>query len=177
LYDIRTKEILTHKTEILDYIACPPDERRVIPDFLKTVYDVNREIVDGIKSRFAEMEQRSKTDSSLFEYSRDRSTKFVITMLRDIDERMSAYLIEFPEDNKFVNFFELVKDRLLSAPLTKRRLSQLRKVWKDLKNTSDWKKALTEIDGFLMDKRLGEKVIIEPFKPKELRLVAIDFIS
>lgn len=177
LYDIRTKEILGHKTEILEYIACPPDEKRVIPDFFKTVYDVNREIVEGIKSRFAEMEQRSKTDSSLFEYSRDRSTKFVITMLRDIDEKMSAYLVEFPEDNKIVNFFESVKDRLLSAPLTKKRLSQLRRVWKDLKSTSDWKKALIEIDNFLVDKGLGEKIIIEPFDSNKLRLVAIDFIS
>ena len=177
LYNVNTEEILEHKTEILDYIACPPKKKRIIPDFFETVYGVNREIVDRIKSRFTEMESKIKTDSPLFELSWDRSSKFVITMLRDIDEKMSGYLVEFPEDKDVVGLFESVKDKLLSAPLTKKRLSQLRPIWKDLKDSRDWKSALESINEFLIDKGLSQLEEIGPFDPGKLKLIAIDFIS
>lgn len=40
------------KTKILDYISCPPEERRVIPDFFERVYDINREIIRDVEASY-----------------------------------------------------------------------------------------------------------------------------
>src|SRR3972149_1482324 len=54
LYDLITGGMIKNKTKILDYISCPPEETRVIPDFFEKVYEVNAEIVRDIEETYKE---------------------------------------------------------------------------------------------------------------------------
>jgi len=66
---------------------------------------------------------------------------------------------------------------MLGIPLTKRRLRDLRRIWRRYRNGKDWKKLVDELDEFLAQKGLQQREPIEPFDSARMRLVAIDFIS
>ena len=178
LYNLTTGEIIKNKTKILDFIACPPDEKRVIPDFFEKVYDINEEIIKDIETIYKEVEQSELVDPSLVELTRDRSKKFVSDIIREIDLVLDEYLLDFPEDKEVERRWEILKERLLSTGLTKRRLQKLRALWKDYKNNhKNWKELMRNISEFMEGKLSVEKEKLQPYKPSLLRLVAIDFIS
>lgn len=178
LYDFTTGEMIKNKTRILDYIACPPDEARVIPEFFDKVYEINEEIVRDIKLTYREMEQREKVDPAVGELSRDRSKKFVSDMVRELDLSVDEYLLDFPEDKEIEERWEGLRERLLSVSLTKKRLQRLRAIWREYrKGHRDWKRLMKDISGFLEGKLSVERDWIPPYDAKRLKLVAIDFIS
>lgn len=178
LYDLDKKEVITNKTRILEYISCPPEESRVIPDFFDNVYEINREIVNDIEQKYKEVEQSEAVDPSLAEFNRDRSKKFITSIIREIDLSIDDYLLDFPDDKEIEEKWEKAKEDLLSVGLTKKRLQFLRASWRDYKNKhKDWKKLLREISDFLSDKSAIERDEIPPYDQDKLKLVAIDFIS
>ncbi len=186
LYDLLTGEKITNKTRILDFISCPPEEKRVIPDFYERVYEVNREVIREIEETYKEAEQREGVDSTFSELSQDRSKKFVSNLIREIDLQIDEHILDFPEEKaledkpvvSLSNLWEEVKGRLLTISLTKKRLQGLRTIWRDYKNNhKNWKGLLKELSEFLEGKLTFEKKEIPPYKPELLRLVAIDFIS
>lgn len=178
LYDLSTGEKITNKTRILDFISCPPEEKRVIPDFFERVYEVNREVIIEIEETYKEAEQREGVDSTFSELSQDRSKKFVSNLIREIDLQIDEHILDFPEEKALEDKWEEVKERLLTISLTKKRLQGLRAIWRDYKNNhKNWKGLLRELSEFLEGKFTFEKKEIPPYKPELLRLVAIDFIS
>jgi len=178
LYDLISGEMIKNKTRILDYIACPPDEARVIPDFFDKVYEINEEIVRDIEITYKEMEQIEKVDPAVGEFSSDRSKKFVSDMVRELDLSVDEYLLDFPEDKEIEERWDILREKLLSISLTKKRLKMLRSIWKNYrKSHKDWKKLLDDISKFLEGKLSVKGVEIIPYNPKNLRLVTIDFIS
>jgi superfamily II DNA or RNA helicase len=178
LYDLATGEIIKNKTRILDYIACPPEEERVIPDFFERVYEINKEIVRDIEATYKEVEQRQTVDPSIGELSGDRSKKFVADIIREVDLRLDDYLLDFPEDSSLEGRWEDVKERLLSTGLTKKRLQRLRVLWKNYRNNhKSWKRLLNDLSGFLEDKFTLQREEMTPYDPSKLKLVTIDFVS
>lgn len=178
LYNLSTQEMIKNKTKILDFIACPPDETRVIPDFFDRIYEVNKEIVKDIEATYKEVEQRESVDPTLGELTSDKSKKFVSSIIREMDIRLDEYLLDFPEDKEVEKIWEETKERLLSVSLTKKRLQNLRAVWRDYKNNhKSWKRLLKDLSEFLEGKISIERDEIEPYDPALLRLVTIDFIS
>ncbi len=178
LYDLTTGEIVKNKTKILDYISCPPDEPRVIPDFFDRVYDINIEIIKDIEATYKEVEQSELVDPTLGELTRDKSKKFVSDIIREIDLVVDEYLLDFPEDKEIEKRWESLKERLLSTSLTKRRLQKLRAIWKNYKNNhKNWKRLLEYISEFLEGKLSMEREKIQPYNPELLKLITIDFID
>lgn len=178
LYNLSTQEMIKNKTKILDFIACPPDEARVIPDFFDRIYEVNKEIVKDIEATYKEVEQRESVDPTLGELTSDKSKKFVSSIIREMDIRLDEYLLDFPEDKEVEKIWEETKERLLSVSLTKKRLQNLRAVWRDYKNGhKNWKRLLKDIVEFLEGKISIERDEIEPYDPSLLKLITIDFIS
>jgi len=178
LYDLATGEMLKNKTKILDYIACPPDEVRVIPDFFEKVYDVNAGIVKNIEATYKEVEQQQTVDPSLCDLTSDKSKKFVSSIIREIDLRLDDYILDFPEDKEVEKRWEETKEKLLSVSLTKKRLQTLRTVWKDYKsNHKGWKRLLKDLTEFLEGKLSVEREEIQPYNPCFLKLVTVDFVS
>jgi len=178
LYDLTTQEMIKNKTKILDYIACPPDEVRVIPDFFDRVYEINKEIVKDIEATYKEVEQRESVDPALGELTSDKSKKFVSSIIREMDIRLDEYLLDFPEDKEIEMMWEATKEKLLSVSLTKRRLQNLRAVWRDYKsNHKSWKHLQKDLSAFLEGKISIERDEIEPYDPSLLKLITIDFVS
>lgn len=178
LYDLITEEMIKNKTKILDYISCPPEETRVIPDFFEKVYEVNSEIVRDIEATYKEVEQREAVDPTLGELTSDRSKKFVSSIIREMDLRMDEYLLDFPEDKEVEKRWEDIKERLLCVSLTKKRPQSLRAIWRNYKNNhKSWKGLLKDISEFLEGKLSVEREEIPPYNPELLKLVTVDFIS
>ncbi|MBW2003415.1 MAG: DEAD/DEAH box helicase family protein [Deltaproteobacteria bacterium] len=177
VYDLASNSLIKNKTEIIDFISCPPSEKRVIPDFFEKVYEINREILEDIERTYKEIELSKTQDSALKELTRERSSKFIKSMITEIELQIDEYLTEFPEDDSIEKFWEPTKTKLLSIPYTKHRLKELRHFWKEYKKKGDWKGLIKELSGFLIEKGLHKKSPVEPYDSSKLKLVAIDFIS
>jgi hypothetical protein len=173
LYDVTTGEIIKNKTEIIDFISCPPDEKRVIPDFFNKIYEVNEKIIDDIESSYKELEQEENVDTELPKISKDPSSKFIHKIIREVNSCLS----EFSEDKSIEELWDKTKDKLINIPLTKRRLQKLRKIWSMYEKSNNWKKLIYDLNIFLKDIWPKKKIKIPPFDRNALKLVVIDFIS
>jgi len=177
LYDLVTGEMITNKTRILDYIACQPEEPRVIPDFFERVYEHNARVIEEIEATYKEAEER-KREPALRELSGDRSKKFVKEIIKDLNLCIEEYLLDFPEDKEIEDEWEETKDKLLSVSLTKKRLKELRALWRKYRKVhKDWKRLVREISEFLEGKTAMERKGLPSFDPDLLRLVTIDFVT
>jgi len=176
LYDMTTKKILERRSKILDFIDCPPNQGRVIPDFFDEVYKINKAILKHLEESYRELEQM-QTASTASEMSTDRSQKFVKTLIHEMESRISEQLEDFPEDKKPLEIWEVVRKKLLSIPLTKKMLHELRRIWNRYKSDENWKRTITDLNDFLFDKVLPTKEKIDPFDRNYLKLVVVDFIS
>jgi len=177
LYDVNTNSIITNKTEIIDFISCKPDEKRVIPNFFEKIYEVNKIIVEDIERVYKEIELSQTQDSKLKELSISRSTKFVKKMITEIEIQIDSYLDEYPNDDSIEKIWEPVKNKLIAIPLTKKRLQELRKIWKQYIKDNNWKKMISKLSDFVMEKGEFSKAEVEPFDKSKLKLITIDFIS
>lgn len=177
LYDIKKDAIITNKTDILEFINCKPKEERIIPNFFDKVYEVNKIVVEDIERLYKEIELSYTQDSKLKELSKSRSTKFVKNMINEVELQIDSYLNDFPDDDSVEKFWEPVKNKLISIPQTKKRLQALRRIWRQYKKDDDWKKMITELGKFLIEKGMFKKTAIEPFDKTKLKLISVDFIS
>ncbi len=178
LYDLATGKTLKNKTKILDYIVCPPEEKRIIPEFFEKVYEVNMEIIKDIEATYREVEQQENVDPKINEISGDKSKKFIYTIIREMDLRLNDYLLDLPEGAEIEERWEKTRERLIAINLTKKRLQILRAIWRSYTyEHKDWKKLLNNISEFLEGKIAIEKEKILPYNPKLLKLITIDFIS
>lgn len=177
LYDVATGEIIKNKTEIIDFISCPPNEKRIIPNFFDKIYEVNEIIVGDIETSYRELEQEQTIDTELVKISKDKSAKFIRNIIKEVEIQIDTHLSEFPEERDVEETWDSIRIKLLSIPTTKRRLKILRKIWRGYKRTNDWKKMITDIGNFLRGMGLIKKEKLKPFDKRLLKLVAIDFIS
>ena len=177
LYDIIKSHIISNKNDILNFIECKDREGRVIPDFFKKVYEINRIVVDRIKDDYSEVYSSQKTDSKFKEYSKSRSSMFVKRMSDAINSEICAYLENFPTDDSIQKLWDATLEKLLKTPLTKKRLQKLRSMWRQYRKEGNWKKLIMEISSYLIEKGVSTKVVIEPFDKQKLQLITVDFIS
>ncbi|MEM7823746.1 MAG: hypothetical protein QW633_03840, partial [Candidatus Aenigmatarchaeota archaeon] len=127
---------------------------------------------------YMEMQQKQKLDQQIGKLARDRSTKFVVKMVREINILLNQYLSEHPEDKETEKELEEIREKLINVSLTKRRTRELRKIWENYKKIKDWRKLMKDLKKFLEDViivKSEEKM--EPFDKNHLKLVVIDFIS
>ena len=177
LFDIASGQLIKNKTEIIDYISCPHNEKRIIPGFFDKIYSINDTILADIKKSYQNIEQKQTVDSVLVELSKDRNAKFVSNIIKEIENEIDDYLLEFPEDKQVEAFWEPVKAKMMSIPYTKKRLTALRKIWKQYKQEKDWKKLIKDLTDFVWEKGVHVKEKIEPFDISKLKLVVADFVS
>lgn len=178
LYDLAEKRIITNKTRILDYISCSPSEKRVIPDFFESVYEINREIRGEVERSYKEAEQRHTVDSALSEINADKGKKFISSILREVEMYLDDYLLDFPEDKEVEQVWEKTRAELLKISLTKKRVQELRGIWKAYKDGhKKWKNLLKGLTEFVEGKTTLEKESLAPYNADRLKLIAVDFIS
>ncbi len=162
---------------MIDFISCSPDEKRVIPDFFDRIYEVNEIIVQRIEELYRELEQKERTDTELVRIARDRSSRFIRDLIKEIELHLEEYLYDYPEEREWEELWDTVRGKLLEVSLTKRRLQMLRKQWRGYKKSGDWKGLIKEMEVFLTGMRERSQAEIPPFDRNKLKLVAVDFIS
>ncbi len=177
LYDTKTGSLLTSKTDILKFIQCKSKEDRVIPNFFEKMYDANKLVLDDVERTYKEIELSYTQDSKLKELSRVRSTKFIKSIIAEVELRINDHLDEFPADDSIEKIWEPLKNKLISIPPTKKRLQAIRKIWRVYRKDGDWKKMMKELSGFLIEKGVFKRAVLRPFDKSKLRLVTVDFIS
>ncbi len=177
LYDFKTENLIVNKTQILEYIMCEHKEKRYIPDFFDKVYEVNTKVLEDIEKTYKEIELSQKQDTKMRELSKSRSTKFVKDIISEIEIQLDHYREMYPEDKNYEEIWDPVRKRLLSIPLTKQRLKELRIIWRKYSKHKNWKKLIQEVTIFVMDKGLFKAEPIEEFDSKKLKLITIDYVS
>lgn len=177
LYDLDKKVFIKNKTEILNYINCTEKTSRVIPEFFEEIYDLNEQVIIDIKHTYNNIENKEKSDTQQIHWTKERSTKFLISIVKEIENEVDDYLLDFPEDNALEKEWNQTQKKLLNISLTKKRLQDLRKIWKNYKKSPNWKKLINELTDFVSDKFVYKKEEIEPFSTAKLRLITLDFIS
>jgi len=177
LYDIENERFITNKSEIIDFISCSPNEKRVIPEFFQKVYEINNLVIQKIEESYKEFEQGQKVDTELVRIIKDRSSRFIRDMIKEIEICINEYLADHPEDKDILSLWDNTRNKLLTIPLTKKRLQTLRKMWGEYKKSGDWKKLINEVWNFTKQLSSKRRIEIPPFEKNKLKLVAIDFIS
>lgn len=177
LHDLDSGNNIKNKTEILKFILCNEKTPRVIPDFFDEVYATNRKIIKDIEDTYKSIESSVKTDTQLVPLGKDKSAKFVISIVKEIHTEIESYLLDFPEDNSLEKEWDATKERLLGISLTKKRLQDIRKIWKAYRSSPNWKNLIRKLTEFVSDKLVHEKEPIEPFDSKKLRLITLEFVS
>ena len=98
-------------------------------------------------------------------------------MIDEIELQLNDYLYEYPNDTSVEHVWEQIKSKLLSLPPTKKRLQDLRQIWRSYRKNNDWKNMIEELGNFIGKKGMFKKTKIEPFDSTKLKLVTMDFIS
>ena len=80
-------------------------------------------------------------------------------------------------DRNIEENWEKIRSRLLVTPLTKKRATHLKKIWKKYTSSGNWKLLIQDIDNFLSGKGMYNNIIVEQFEESKLKLITIDFIS
>ncbi|MBU2589807.1 MAG: hypothetical protein KKB39_03515 [Nanoarchaeota archaeon] len=177
LYDLELRKPIKNKTEILQFISCKETEKRAIPNFFEEVYDINKIIQKDIEETYKNIESKEKIDTQQVFWTKEKSKKFLISLVKEIDQELEDYLLDFPEDNALEKEWDKTKEKLVGINLTKKRLQILRGIWKGYKNSPNWKKLIKDVTNFVSDKLVYEKESLDEFDEKKLRLIALDFIS
>ena len=98
-------------------------------------------------------------------------------MTDEIELQLSDYLYEYPNNTSVERVWDQVKSKMLSLPLTKKRLQILGWIWRSYRENSDRKKTMESLGEFLTEKGIFKKDVVEPFDASKLRLITTDFIS
>lgn len=168
LYDVANDRFITNKTEILKFISCKENEPRVIPEDLD-VFAIHHQVREKIKEFFSE--------------------GLIATQIRTLPGRMEKTLRDMRDELDFIkeNYLEendLLRERITmmitklhSISLTKLRMSALRRIWKNYKQSKNWHILITELDKFLKEKPLKEEGEAVEFDERKLKLICVDYIS
>lgn len=168
LYDILNKEFITNKTEILNFVSCNSDEPRVIPEDVD-VFEVHRKVRAEIEKFFSE-----GLITTHVRTVHGRVEKFLADMRDELDLIKEDYLdANDPLRDKTSSYI----NSLNNIALTKKRMQNLRRIWRDYKNSKNWHILMSELGSFLEEKAVIEVPESEKFDETKLQLICVDFIS
>jgi len=168
LYNTVNDSFITNKTEILNFISCKEDERRIIPEDLD-VFEIHRKVREEIKSVFSE--------------------GLITTQIRTAQGRMEKTLRDMRDELDFIreNYLEVgdltietisnIIASLNNVALTKLRMRALRRIWKNYKESKNWHILISELENFFKEKPTVEEKEPMQFDERKLKLICVDFIS
>ena len=178
LYDLNEDRIVKNKTEILDFIICTETEGRVIPDFFQKVYEINKLVVEDLADTYKQLEQKEQ-DAPTRAFSKDRRSRFINSLIHDVEFELDNYLMEFPEDKEVQKLWEITLEKLREFHQTPQRLRKIRRIWRNYGQHKNWKKLVKDLHDYIKGLSYFEddEDALEPFDINELKLICLDFIS
>lgn len=168
LYDAANDTFITNKTEILNFISCPPNQVRVIPEELD-VFEIHKRVREEVKKFFSE--------------------GLIATQMRTVQGRMEKAFVNMRDELTFIreSYLELgnplgeriahIISSISNIALTKKRMQALRRTWRNYKKSKNWHILISELDKFLEEKPLNEEQRPMEFDERKLKLICVDFIS
>jgi DNA-binding Lrp family transcriptional regulator len=180
LYDINSEKIIKNKSEIIDFISCSPEEKRVIPEFFERIYEINEKILNEIEKDYKTIEQQQKVDTDIAQSIRNRAATFLRTLIREIEKKVEDYLDEYPGERDIEVLWDNTRNKLqnIVSSLTKRQLRDLRKMWIRYKRVDgDWKKLIKDVYNLIKDIYVIKGKELPPFDKEKLKLIVVDFVS
>ncbi len=168
LYDAANDIFLTTKTEILNFISCKENEPRVIPDDLD-VFEIHSRVRDKIKDAFSEALIATQVRTT-----HGRMEKTLRDMRDELDYIKANYYDEVDPQREKIS--EILYN-LDNIALTKKRMTILRRIWKQYKSSKNWQALITKLNKFLEEKPVNEEQIEERFDESKLKLICVDYIS
>jgi len=178
LYNLEEEIIIKNKTQILDFIICEETEGRVIPDFFQKVYEINKLVVEDLENTYKQLEQKEQ-DAPTKIFARDRRSRFINTLIHDVEFELDNYLMEFPEDKEVQKLWEITLEKLREFHQTPQRLRKIRRIWRNYGKHKNWKKMVIDLHDYIKELSYFEdgEDALEPFDINKLKLICLDFIS
>ncbi|HAJ32752.1 MAG TPA: hypothetical protein DCK79_05205 [Candidatus Atribacteria bacterium] len=178
LYNLDEEIMLKNKTQILDFIICKETEGRVIPDFFQKVYEINKLVVEDLENTYKQLEQKEQ-DTPTKIFARDRRSRFINSLIHDVEFELDNYLLEFPEDKEVQKLWEITLEKLREFHQTPQRLRKIRRIWRNYGKHKNWKKMVIDLHDYIKELSYFEddEDGLEPFDINKLKLVCLDFIS
>lgn len=178
LYNLNDGQIMKNKTQILDFIICKETEERVIPDFFQKVYKINKLIVEDLENTYKQLEQKEQ-DSPTRTFSKDTRSRFINSLIHEVEIELDNYLMEFPEDKEVEKLWGKTLEKLREFRQTPQRLRKIRRIWKNYGQHKNWKKMVIELHNYIegLPSSKDDKDTLEPFDINKLKLICLDFIS
>ena len=168
LYDIAKQEFITNKTDILKFIACNEEEKRVIPNNID-IFEIHRKVRQEIEDFFSE-----GLTILHIRTVHGRMEKTLRDMRDELEYIKEEYLEESdPQREQIVSII----DHLNSISFTKLRMRSLRRIWNKYKKSRNWHALLNELYLFLGEKPKPQEEETIEYDESKLRLICVDFIS
>jgi len=168
IYDVANEDFIYNKTEILNYISCKEDEKRIVPGDLD-VFDIHNKVREKIKELFSE-----GLISTQIRTTQGRMEKTLTNMRDEIDFIIENYL---DTNDPLIEKINEITTKLSNVALTKLRMRKIRKIWKNYMDSKNWHTLIMSLQSFLKEKPANETDIQEKFKENKLKLICVDYIS
>jgi hypothetical protein len=168
LYDALRDEFINSKTEILKFISCPPEERRVVLDDLD-VFEIHWKVRERIKELLSE-----ELIATQVRLPSGRKEKFLQDMMDELEYLKEEILYE---DETFCSQISDILRKLNEISFTKKRMQRLRRVWKEYKASKSWHQLIRQLFVFLHEKAPVEALEPQEYDENKLKLICVDFIS
>ncbi|MGH7802161.1 MAG: helicase-related protein [Thermodesulfobacteriota bacterium] len=168
LYDTANDSFITNKTEILNFISCKPEEQRVIQKDID-IFEIHKKVREEVKRFFSE-----GLVATHIRTAHGRMEKSLADMRDELDLIKEDYLDN--QDPLREKISTLITN-LNSIALTKRRMQNIRRIWRDYKNSKSWHVLVSELDKFLKEKPINEEQEPVEFDERKVKLICVDFIS
>jgi superfamily II DNA or RNA helicase len=168
LYDLLEEKLLTNKTEILNFIACPPQEPRIIPADVD-VFALHAKVREEIQKFFSTGKVLKQVRTM-----HGRVEKVMVDLRSELLHLQNEYL---EENDPATATIQGILEKIRRVALTKKRMQAIRKIWKNYKETHNWQIMLSELDNLLQEKPVLEEGESFTFEEQKLKLICVDFIS
>ena len=171
LCDVLNKKFITHKSEILEFISCKVDEPIFIQDDDRDfVFSLHEKIVEKIKDVFYE----NIIDTSI---KTTQKEKFIRDMIGELEYLKKEYFSEYDQASLYMKNIDEIITKLNEISFTKRRIRDLRSIWRDYKTSKNPRIFLRELTEFSKEKKILSRDLEGEFDEKKLKLICVDYIS
>lgn len=168
MYDALNDEFITNKSTILDFIACRESQPRVIPNNLD-IFKIHERARNEIKELFSKglISARIRT-------AQGRVEKF----MRDMrDELVFIEENYFNDDDTKTDIIKGVLNDIGNISLTKLRMRNLRRIWKNYKLSRNHHVLIAALQEFLQDKGIYDEPESVEYDEKKLMLICAEYVS
>ena len=98
-------------------------------------------------------------------------------MIEELEHLKQEYFSEYDQAGVYIKSIDEIVTKLNEISFTKRRVKDLRNIWRTYKQNKNPRAFLRELTEFAREKKILSQDAEEEFDEKKLKLVCVDYIS